>query len=50
VRIFDNRSAKNKKVTVLNDALLYDRPDLVLIKEWLDKKSKKGEFKARNVA
>jgi len=50
VRIFDNRSAKNKKVTVLNDALLYDRPDLVLIKEWLDKKSKKGEFKARGVA
>jgi hypothetical protein len=50
VRIFDNWSAKDKKVTVLNYASLDDRPDLVLIEGWFDKKSKKGEFKARSVA
>ena len=50
VRIFDNWSARDKKVTVLNYASLDDRPDLVLIEGWFDKKSKKAEFKARSVA
>lgn len=49
MRIFDNWSAKDKKVTVLKYASLDDRLDLALIKGWFDKKSKKGEFKARSV-
>jgi hypothetical protein len=50
VRIFDNWSAKDKKVTVRDYASLDDQPDLVMIEGWFDKKSKKGEFKARSVA
>jgi hypothetical protein len=50
VRIFDNWSAKDKNVTVLNYASLDDQPDLVPIEGWFGKKSKKEEFKARSVA
>ena len=50
VRIFDNWSVKEKKAKVMSYVSLDDRPDLVLIEGWFDKKTKKGEFKARSAA
>jgi len=47
VRIYDKWCASEKKVNVQNYSSLDIHPDLILLEGWYDKRSNKGEIRAR---
>jgi hypothetical protein len=50
VRIFDEWSAKERKVNVSNYESLDTHPDLVIFEGWFDRKARKGDIKLRKAA
>ena len=50
VRVFDEWSAKEKRVKVTDYESLDAHPDLVIFEGWLDRKAKKGDIKLRKAA
>ena len=45
VRVFDEWSAQQSRISIFNYAALDNHPELVLFEGWFDKKSKKGDIK-----
>ena len=50
VRIFDEWSAQQNKVSIFNYDSLDTHPELILFEGWFDRKSKKGDIKYKGVA
>jgi hypothetical protein len=50
IRVFDEWSAKDRKVNVSNYESLDAHPDLVIFEGWLDRKARKGDIKLRKAA
>jgi len=50
VRVFDEWSAKDRRVKVTDYESLDAHPDLVIFEGWLDRKAKKGDIKPRKAA
>jgi hypothetical protein len=50
IRVFDEWSAKQRRVKVTGYESLDAHPDLVIFEGWLDRKAKKGDIKLRKAA
>ena len=50
VRVFDEWSAQQNKISILNYGSLDNQPDMILFEGWFDRKSKKGDIKYKAVA
>ena len=45
IRVFDEWSAQQKRISIFNFASLDNHPELILFEGWFDKKAKKGDIK-----
>jgi hypothetical protein len=50
VRVFDEWSVKDRRVTVTGYESLDAHPDLIIFEGWLDRKARKGDIKLRKAA